>query len=86
MIDPDTRLPVIPLDAVFNQTAGNYATAIFGIMAGAVFLYGLKYWRDTKNPIVLFMMLGGLTTTLVEPLLDIIGLAWHPMHGQNTAF
>ena len=86
MIDPDTRLPVIPLDAVFNQTAGNYATAIFGIMAGAVFLYGLKFWRDTKNPIVMFMMLGGLTTTLVEPLLDIIGLAWHPMHGQNTAF
>ena len=34
----------------------------------------------------MFMMLGGLTTTLVEPLLDIIGLAWHPMHGQNTAF
>ena len=50
MIDPDTRLPVIPLDAVFNQTAGNYATAIFGIMAGAVFLYGLKFWRDTKTP------------------------------------
>ena len=86
MIDPDTRLPVIPLDAVFNQTAGNYATAIFGVMAVAVFLYGLKFWRDTKNPIVMFMMLGGLTTTLVEPLLDIIGLAWHPMHGQNTAF
>ena len=86
MMDPDTRLPVIPLDAVFNQTAGNYATAIFGFMAGAVFLYGLTYWRDTKNPIVIFMMLGGLTTTLIEPLLDIIGLAWHPMHGQNTAF
>lgn len=86
MIDPDTRLPVIPLDAAFNITAGNYATAIFGVMAGAVFLYGLKYWRDTKNPIVMFMMLGGLTTVLIEPLLDIIGLAWHPMHGQNTAF
>ena len=86
MIDPDTRLPAIPIDAVFNQTAGNYATAIFGVMAGVVFLYGLKYWRDTKNPIVMFMMLGGLTTTLVEPLLDIIGLAWHPMVGQNTAF
>jgi hypothetical protein len=86
MFDPDTRLPVIPLDAVFNQTAGNYATAIFGVMAGVVFLYGLKYWRDTKSPIVIFMMLGGLTTTLVEPLLDIIGLAWHPMVGQNTAF
>lgn len=85
-IDPDTRLPAIPLDAIFNQTAGNYATAIFGVMAGAVFLYGLKYWRNTKTPIVMFMMLGGLTTTLVEPLLDIIGLAWHPMHGQNTAF
>ena len=77
---------MIPLDAVFNQTAGNYATAVFGLMAGAVFLYGLNYWRKNKNPVVLFMILGGLTTVLIEPLLDIIGLAWHPMHGQNTAF
>jgi hypothetical protein len=86
MIDPDTRLPVIPVDAPFNIVAGNYATAIFGTMAIVVFLYGLKYWRDTKSPIVLLMMLGGLTTTLIEPLLDVIGLAWHPMHGQNTVF
>ena len=86
MFDPDTRLPAIPVDAQFNVVAGNYATAIFGTMAAVVFLYGLKYWRDTKSPIVLLMMLGGLMTTLIEPLLDIIGLAWHPMHGQTTAF
>lgn len=84
--DPDTRLPVLPLDAVFNQTAANIATGLFSVLAAAVFLYGIKHWRDTKSPIVLLMMIGGLTTTLAEPFVDVVGCAWHPIHGQNTAF
>ena len=84
MFDPDTRLPAIPLDAVYNQTAGTFSALVFASAAFAVFLYGIKYWRDTKNPIILVMMLGGEAVVLVEPFLDIIGLAWHPMHGQDT--
>lgn len=86
MFDPDTRLPVIPLDAIFNRSAGDVFTMVYVAMAAVVFLYGLKFWYDKKNPIIIIMMVGGLTTVLVEPLLDIMGLAWHPMHEQNTAF
>lgn len=84
--DPETRLPVLPLDAVFNNTAADIATSLFSVLAAAVFLYGIKHWRDTKSPIVLMMMIGGLTTTLAEPFVDVVGGAWYPIHGQNTAF
>jgi hypothetical protein len=86
MWDERLKLPIPPVDTVFNATAGTATMYIVGALAAVVLAYGLKYWRDTKSPIVLLMMLGGLTTTLVEPLLDIIGAAWHPIHGQRTAF
>jgi hypothetical protein len=86
MWDEQLNLPLPPMDAVFDMGAANLAGLVAGGLAALVLLFGLKYWRDTRNPIVLVMMVGGLATTLVEPFLDVIGAAWHPIHGQNTAF
>ncbi len=77
---------VPPFDTVFNVSAGNWATIIFSLLSIATFLVGVRHWRKTNDPIVLLMMLGGLTTVIVEPYLDFIGGAFHPIPGQDTAF
>src|SRR5471032_1030247 len=86
MWNEQLRVLLPPLDAMFNFTAAYWTTVSFSVLAGIIFVIGVKFWRDTRNPIVLLMMLGGLTTVIVEPYLDFIGGAWHPIHGQNTAF
>jgi hypothetical protein len=84
--DHELHLPVPPLDAVFSAPAAQAATLVFGLLAAAVVLYGLHRWIRRSDPIVILMAIGGLTTILIEPFLDVIGLAWHPIVGQNTAF
>lgn len=86
MWDEQTKLPIPPLHTVAPADVSFWATAIFSGLAAIVFLYGLKHWRDTGRPIVLMMMIGGAVTVFVEPVLDIIGAAWHPEIGQNVAF
>lgn len=75
-----------PIDTVFNRSAADQVLVVCAILVGLVTLYGLWYWRKHGNPIVLVILLGGFATVLAEPFLDTIGAAWHPIHGQNTAF
>ena len=75
-----------PMDSVFNLEAANRVQGVCTVLVTVVFLYGLRHWRKHGSPIVLLILLGGFTTVLVEPFLDTIGAAWHPIHGQNTAF
>lgn len=86
MWNEQLNLPIPPLDTVAPPEVSFWATTIFSSLALLVFLYGFKHWRDTGRPIIFVMMVGGLTTVLVEPFLDVIGGAWHPEIGQNTAF
>ena len=84
----DERLKVLvpPLEAVFNLSAANQVSMVCAVLVTVVLLFGLRHWKRTGNPIVLFILLGGFTTVLAEPFLDTIGAAWHPVIGQNTAF
>lgn len=84
--DTATRLPLPPVDTLFPMDVANVATAIYATLALLVFLYGLFNIKHHRGRIVLLLMVGGLLTVLVEPFLDVIGAAWHPEIGQNTAF
>ena len=86
MWNEELRVLLPPLDATFNATAAHWTTVSFTVLTVITFFIGIQFWRNTKNPIVLLMLLGGLTTVLVEPYLDVLGGAWHPIHGQNVAF
>lgn len=86
MWNDQMNLPLPPLETVAPPGVSFWATAIFSALSAVVFLYGFKHWRDTGRPIIFIMMIGGLTTVLVEPFLDVIGGAWHPVIGQNKAF
>ena len=50
MFDPDIRLPAIPLDAVYNQTAGTFSALVFASAAFAVFLHGVSLLVATDSP------------------------------------
>lgn len=84
--DTDTRLPLPPIDTLFPIGVANVATTIYITLALLVFLYGLFNLKHHHGRIVVLLVIGGLLTVLVEPFLDVIGAAWHPEVGQNTAF
>jgi hypothetical protein len=86
MWDEQYKMLLPPIDTVFNLTAANIVLGICLVLVTTVLISGLGYWRKSGSPIVLLILLGGLTTVLAEPFLDTIGAAWHPIHGQNTAF
>jgi hypothetical protein len=86
MWNEELRVLLPPWDAAFNVTAAYWTTVSFSGLTFITFMIGIMFWRRTKNPIVLLMLLGGLTTVIVEPYLDFIGGAFHPVHGQNVAF
>lgn len=84
--DPDTRLPIPPVETLYPADIGMWATILFTAVVIPVLVYGLVKIRERQGQIVLLLMLGGLLTVTVEPWLDIIGGAWHPEINQVTAF
>ncbi|HQR04096.1 MAG: hypothetical protein JSR19_09585 [Proteobacteria bacterium] len=58
-----------------------------GMLIFAVFT-AIAIWKLIKHrdPLVLFCVLGGLGMTLLEPICNVLGLAYHPEIGQIAAF
>lgn len=79
-------LPFPPVNAVAPTIISDRATELWGLLASIGVLYALKNWRDTGRPFLLLIILGGGMTTLVEPLVDLLGACWHPIYGQATVF
>ncbi len=86
MWDDNLKILLPPMDTTFNLAAANQVMMVCFVLITLVFVYGLRHWQKHGSPIVLLILLGGFTNLLAEPFLDIIGAAWHPIHGQNTAF
>jgi hypothetical protein len=62
----------------------------FLIFAGSVLtlfvLYGLYLLLVKKEPLLLFCLAGGLMGEMLEPICDLLGMAYHPEHGQMVGF
>ncbi|MGI8662545.1 MAG: hypothetical protein ACR2LQ_04945 [Acidimicrobiales bacterium] len=77
---------ITPPDA--TMPGGWQAIYTAGILLALLAFGGnaLRVWHRTKDPIPLFCILGGAVCTLLEPMVDILGLCWYPRPGQTQLF
>lgn len=57
-----------------------------GLACAAFALFALWQLLRHREPLALFCLLGGLATSLTEPVCDVIGLIYHPEIGQIVGF
>lgn len=74
----DTPVPRPPVDMAHDGTR----ELIFTVLCAAPLVVGafwaLKIWLRNADPLLLICMIGGATSAMVEPLLDINGGVWWP--------
>jgi hypothetical protein len=75
-----------PTDMVIPPTAQLVATISLGTVTGAMLIAALVHWARTREPLYVIGILGGLLAAVNEPLADVIGMCFHPLHGQWTVF
>jgi hypothetical protein len=73
-----------PFDAVMPATPQLIFTLIFGIAAIAAWVYAIIRARDSQSMVPIWVMLGGTLCVFAEPIVDVMGMCWFPVHGQWT--
>ncbi len=62
----------------------------FLIFAGSVLtlfiLFGVWQLAVKREPLMLFLLVGGLVGEMLEPICNVLGMAYHPEHGQIVGF
>lgn len=80
------QLPLPPQGLVFPETANAVAMVIVTTLTAAFIAYALWDWKKTRTPLLLLMVVGGAISYCNEPIMDILGLVWHPRDGMPVAF
>jgi hypothetical protein len=70
-------------DAVVPSTAQTAADIAWGILALLSLVYALIEWRRTRSPLPVILLIGGAIAYLNEPIVDAMGLVWHPRPNQE---
>ncbi len=79
------NLPTPPPGLVFPQTPQLYATVIMHAIVAAFVIYAIYQWYKSRSPLAPLLLLGGALCYLNEPIVDVLGLCWHPRPGQWVA-
>jgi hypothetical protein len=77
------NFPHPPLHAVVPATAQNVADIVWGVLALLGLFYVLHACRRTRSPLPLIVLTGGAIAYLNEPIVDVLGLCWHPRIDQQ---
>jgi hypothetical protein len=73
-----------PMGAVFPAAVGQAAALAYGAIGLALLLWGMGDPR--RRWIVAAMLVGGAVTSTIEPLLDVVTGAFHPLVNQEPVF
>src|SRR6266849_578604 len=78
-LEPDRSL-------VMPEPWQHYTIIVAGVIAGIFVAAAL--WRALRrgDPILLFALIGGAFAMVLEPICNVLGLAYHPEIGQVAAF
>jgi hypothetical protein len=79
------NFPRPPLHAVVPATAQAVADLCWGALALIAIVYAIVEWRRTRSLLPMILILGGAIAYLNEPIVDVLGLCWHPrIHQQHV--
>jgi hypothetical protein len=77
------NFPRPPLHAVVPATAQNVADVVWGVLALIALGYMLVEARRTRSLLPVMLLVGGAVAYLNEPIVDVLGLCWHPRPHQH---
>lgn len=77
-------LALPPMATVFDSHIAQIAVIVYASIALALLLWGLRHRENFV--IVAAMLLGGAITASIEPLLDVVTGALHPIVAQDAVF
>ena len=75
----------LPPDTVYPGTAQHITNLVMITLVVAAIGFALWEWRRGRGPLALLLVGGGAVSYLNEPILDVLGLCWHPRPGQDVA-
>lgn len=75
----------VPPDTAFPLPAQHVTNLVMLLLVVAAIGYALSEWRLGRGPLALLLVGGGAVSYLNEPILDVLGLCWHPRSGQDVA-
>lgn len=78
-------LPLPPQGMMMPEKPQQIALAIWSIIAIAYVVYALVQWYRTRSPLAILLFLGAAIAYLNEPIVDLLGLVWHPRINQSVA-
>ena len=78
-------LPAPAPGLVFPQAPQLYATSIMGALVGVIVLVLLVEAVRRRSLLPLLLLAGGAVCYLCEPIVDVLGLCWHPRPNQWVA-
>jgi hypothetical protein len=77
--------PVPPVDMVMPAAAQQVFTVVWGAVALALAGYAGYQGLRHRRWLPAALLLGGAVCYFAEPMVDVLGLLWHPTHGQWVA-
>lgn len=77
------NFPRPPLHTVVPSTAQHAADIAWGVLAVISLIAILYECRRTRSPLPIIVLAGGAIAYLNEPIVDVLGLVWHPRIHQE---
>jgi hypothetical protein len=83
-------MPQFPLEPARDLIMPHGWDLGFLIFAGGVLalfiVFGLWELAVKREPLMLFLLIGGLAGEMLEPICNVLGMAYHPENGQIVGF
>lgn len=81
------NFPLEPNRDLIMPHAWDMGFLIFSGSVMALFVaFGLWLLVSKREPLMLLVLLGGLFGEMLEPICNVLGMAYHPEHGQIVGF
>jgi len=80
-----SEAPAPPVDMVMPQGAQSVFTALWGAVFALLALYAAYRALRHRDPLLGVLLVGGGICYFAEPMVDVLGLLWHPTIGQWVA-
>ncbi len=81
------NFPLAPDRDLIMPHAWDLGFLIFsGTMLGGFILFGLWQLAVKREPLMLFLLIGGMAGEMLEPICNVLGMAFHPEIGQIVGF
>lgn len=86
MLDEYATTPARPANMVMPETAQAIFTFGNVVPLTIILIIAIQYARLHSTPLPFYLLIGGATAVLIEPIVDVLGLVYFPHEGSWGVF